>query len=576
MEIFLMVEMAEWLLLGNRVKTCRNRTRLNIESGFLFLLKNFVKKFISHWIWLLILLPACYPLSTGSVKWRITYDKKAIRYNKQYMKAERPAPTPDKPNVLVILVDDLGLGEVSGYYGSDHIQTPHIDNLMDSGVRFWEAYSTAPVCAPSRAAIMTGRHQNRFGFETQMMEFYPKNFIEFLSGKWFVNTDDFVLDSKPVYPREWQVIKQGLPPSEMTMGELFKSNGYHTGMIGKWHLGVSKRMKPHKRGFDYQWGFYGAFSLYTPEQSTAGYVNHIQESFSSRYQWKMGREGEGAIIENGKKTKEEDYLTFAIKDRAIEYMQAQKEEPFMLLTHFNAPHVPFQAPVDYYCQYGHVEDENKRVYYSMISALDDAVGEINYFLDTSGLADNTMVFFLSDNGGAAYTGATENGPLKGGKLNHFEGGISIPMSITLPGLVPEGQDYYMPVSSTDVFVTAAAAAGIELPGDRDFDGVNLIPYLKGESETVPHLSLHWRADHLHAMRRGPWKFIMSERDGWVHLYNVEEDRAERFDLKDEKPLILDMMLEEHKLWEEDMSKPKWPRLMDHKFNFDGVEYLFPA
>jgi arylsulfatase A-like enzyme len=143
-------------------------------------------------------------------------------------------------------------------------------------------------------------------------------------------------------------------------------------------------------------------------------------------------------------------------------------------------------------------------------------------------------------------------------------------------LIPQGVDYHLPVSSTDIFVTAAAAAGIELPSDRVYDGVNLIPYLKEESETVPHLSLHWRADHVHAMRRGSWKFIMSERDEWVHLYNLDNDKSERFDLKDEKPLILDMMLKEHTLWEKEMSKPKWPRLMDVRFHFDGVEYLFPA
>lgn len=423
---------------------------------------------------------------------------------------------------------------------------------------------------------MTGRHQNRYGFETQLMEFYPSNMIEYLSGKWFVNTGDFVLDSKPVYPREWQVAKQGLPPSEISMGELFKSYGYTTGLVGKWHLGNFKRLRSEKRGFDYNWGFAGAFTLYTPEQNTAGYVNYVQPSFSSQYQWKMGRAGEGAIEENGKKVTEDDYLTFAIRDKSIDFMNSAGDEPFMLLTHFNAPHVPFQAPVDYYCEYGHIEDENKRVYYSMISALDDAVGDMMHYLDTSGLIDNTVVFFLSDNGGAAYTGATDNGPLKGGKMNHFEGGINIPMSVVYEGVIPAGVDYRQPVSSLDVFVTSAGAAGIPLPDDRVYDGVNLIPYVNEEEERVPHVSLNWRADHIHVMRKGEFKFIMSERDGWVHLYNLEEDKSEQFDLSEAKPMILDKMLKEHQLWEKEMSKPAWPRIMDHIFVFDGVEYLFPA
>ena len=224
------------------------------------------------------------------------------------------------PNVVIILADDLGKYEVSAY-GVDHISTPNIDRLGSEGVIFDEGYVTAPTCAPSRAGIMTGRVQNRYGFETQVMEFYPTNMIEYLSGKYLVNTGDFIVESKPAFPTEWQVQKQGVPPTEITLAEMFKRMGYSTGITGKWHLGISKYNLPMKRGFDYQYGFYGASSLYTPERNWSHVINHEHQSFSTQYQWDMGRYGEAAIMEMGKEIEEEQYLTFAFRDKAIDFIE---------------------------------------------------------------------------------------------------------------------------------------------------------------------------------------------------------------------------------------------------------------
>jgi len=527
----------------------------------------------------LILLSSCYPISVHHTKWRIKWDKEKKEGKEQYFSQSLKTFQTKSPNVVLIVCDDLGKYEVSAY-GVDHIQTPHIDQLGREGVIFQEGYVTAPTCAPSRAGLMTGRVQNRYGFETQIMEFYPTNMIEYLSGKYIVKTDDWVLTTRPEYPSEWQVHKQGVPPTEINLAELLNGYGYHTGITGKWHLGASRHHLPWERGFDYQYGFNGAFSLYTPEREWNKVINYVHESFSTRYQWESGRYGEGAITENGKEIREEKYLTFAIRDKAIEFIRNSKDldNPFFLYCAFSAPHVPFQAPVDYYCKYEHVEDENKRVYYAMISALDDAIGDLHHAIKEMGLEENTMIFLLSDNGGASYTGATDNGPLKGGKLTQFEGGINVPFMMKWKGHIPEGIRYEEPVLSTDIFTTVVQNVGAKLPADREYDGVNLLDYVNGKSDIPPHEQLFWRADHIWAIRDGNYKMILSTRDGWAELYDLKKDKSETINLKDQMPELFEALKEKHKEWQDKNlpPKPMWPRVMDHKFVLNGKEYLFPA
>ncbi len=503
-----------------------------------------------------------------------------MKKGKEEFFSKQLKPSTNKPpNVVVIVCDDLGKYEVSAY-GEQHVMTPHIDQLGAEGVIFNEGYVTAPTCAPSRAGIMTGRMQNRYGFETQIMEFYPTNMIEYLSGKYMVKTGDFVLTTKPEYPSEWQVYKQGVPPTEINMAELLKGYGYQTGITGKWHLGVSKNHIPLERGFDYQYGFYGAFSLYTPERNWNKVVNYVHNSFSTRYQWDSGRHGDGAILENDEKIIEEEYLTFAIRDKAINYINSHKdgENPFFLYCAFSAPHIPFQAPVDYYCKYEHIEDENKRVYYAMISALDDAIGDMHQAIKDAGIEENTMIFLISDNGGATYTGATENGPLKGGKLTQFEGGINVPFMMKWKGHLSAGTRYDHPVISTDMFTTIAYNVGAELPTDREYDGVDLVKYVNNELSGLPHERLFWRADHIWAIRDKDYKMILSTRDGWSELYNLKTDKSETINLKDDMPDLFEELRSKHQEWQQNNlpPKPMWPRVMDHKFMIDGKEYLFPA
>lgn len=536
-----------------------------------------IKLTLCHLLTFSFLLFGCYPLSVTRAKWKIRWDKELKHGKEKFSKKSQSSKTDQPPNVVVIVADDLSPYEVSAY-GVEHISTPNIDQIGREGVLFLEGYATAPTCAPARAGIMTGRIQNRYGFETQIMEFYPTNMIEYLSGKYFVNTGEFIMKAKPDFPAEWQVHKQGVPPTEINLAEALKTLNYANGNVGKWHLGVSKNHVPLKRGFDYQYGFYGASSLYTPERHWSHIINHEHQSFSGQYQWNMGRYGEAAILEMGKEIHEEKYITFAFRDKAIDFIEQNKEKPFFLYCTFSAPHVPFQAPVDYYCMYEHIEDDNKRVYYAMISALDDAVGAIHQKLKDEGLDENTIIYFISDNGGASYTKATENGPLKGGKLNQFEGGIRVPFMMKWPKKIPAGIEYEYPVSSTDIFVTTMINAGGTLPIDRDYDGVDLIPYITGKNKGRPHEHLFWRADHIWAIRDGDYKLILSTRDGWAELYDLRKDISETFDLKDQMPDLYEKLYQKHHEWQQTNlpEKPMWPRIMDKKFVIDGKEYLFPA
>ena len=517
-----------------------------------------------------------FPFTTASYKWKIKFDKDKIAYKEEFLSKELPSHSQDRPpNIIFVVVDDLGKYEISSY-GSETMKTPNIDQLAGEGVRFTDCYVNAPVCAPSRAGLMTGRYPTRYGFETQPMELYPNNLAAYYAGKYLMNTGDFEVVTKPKFPTEWQMVKQGVPPSEFTLADILKMRGYATAAIGKWHLGHSKQQIPNEMGFDEQYGFYGAFTLYSGNRHSPNYVSYVQDSYSSKYQWKMGRKETSAIMRNDKVIREERYTTYAILEEGIEFIARNKEKPFFLYLAFNAPHVPFQAPKSYYEMYSNVEEENKRVYYAMIHVLDDAIGSLNDKLKHLGLEENTVIYFISDNGGASYTRATDNGPYKGGKLTTFEGGVNVPFLMKWKGKVPEGTVYDQPVSSMDIFKTSVGIAECPLPDDRVYDGVNLMPYVTGEVSGPPHEAFYWKADHIHAMRKGDWKFLLSTRDNWAELYHISEDKYETYDLSKEKPEVLIQLQEDYDAWMKQQAPPLWPRIMDHIFIIDGKTYKFPA
>jgi len=266
---------------------------------------------------------------------------------------------------------------------------------------------------------------------------------------------------------------------------------------------------------------------------------------------------------------EQDYLTFSIAEEACRFIDQNRDSPFFLYVPFSAPHTPFQVPAEYYERYSHVKDENKRIYYGMISAMDDAIGEILEKLEEFDLTSNTLIMFASDNGGATYTGATDNGPLKAGKFSQFGGGINIPMIFSWKGVLSEGSEYHHQVSLMDMFATATNVAGCQLPSDRNFDGVNLIPFAQDNTLDPPHPYLFWRTDFNKAVRHGNWKLIWNDRDNQVFLYNLLTDPSELSNLSVSQHKKAEELKQKIVEWEVEMKDPMWPGVMQFRFEFKG-------
>jgi len=513
-------------------------------------------------------------LPVGSKRYRIEFDATKIEGKRDYLEEITRSDLPQKqerPNILFILADDLGKTDIS-LYGGRSVDTPHIDAISEHGVVFTDGYCTSAICSPSRAAIMTGRYQQRFGHELQTNNRYPRNRLEYLVFKYVLDIG-FWRVAELAVPRQQDIARQGLAPGEITLAELLQSSGYATGLIGKWHLGHQELFLPLNRGFDYHYGFYEAFSLYD-QIDDPNVVNRPLDEFSDRHQWRQGRKGTSAIRRNDLVIEEKEYLTDRIAAEAVHFLEEHGAEPFFLCVPFSAPHVPFQAQREYYDRIGAIDDQTKRVYNAMIKNLDDAVGRITDKVEELGLGPDTLIFFASDNGGASHTGATENAPLKGGKFTNFEGGLNIPFMLQWEGVLAPGTRYTQPVSLMDVFATAAAAAGTPLPADRQFDGVDLLPYLLDAEHDPPHRALFWRALYNKAVRSGDWKLIVNEQSGQILLYDLLHDRRERVNLAPRYPEIVRELLDQLEVWERSLQPPSWPRVMDVELLIDGVPYRF--
>lgn len=512
-----------------------------------------------------------WPLSSDNLS--ITFNQNKIAEKKEYLNSIHPDSSV-KPNIVIIMADDLGKTDIS-LYGTPPIQTPNIDSIGLKGMTFSEGYISSPICAPSRAGMLTGRYQQRFGFEYQPHDRYPKNRIEMFVYKHFIATGDWLVADQTIFPRFEDILKNGMPPSEIMLAEILKPKGYRTGIVGKWHLGSGNHTIPINRGFDYQYGFYEAYSLYMADTSHKAIVNQRHKDFSDPFIWGKGRTGNCAIRRNDKVINEKYYLTDRIAEEANDFIDRNKDEPFFLYVPFLAPHTPFQATKSYYDKLSHIEDRNKRVYNAMIWQLDDAVGSIINHLDEYGLLENTIIFFLSDNGGATYTKATDNTPLKGGKFTNFEGGLNIPFMVRWDGHIESNSHYPEPVISMDVFSTALELAGIEYTSSRTLDGTSLMPILSKTTLEPVHEKLCWRSGYNRAIRSGDWKLITDELSGNHALYNVKEDKEERINLYSSEPEIVRHLQQQHSLWEAEMIDPKWPRVMDFRW-WDGNEpYYFP-
>lgn len=502
-------------------------------------------------------------------RWDIQPDDALMRGKRDYLARVAVPPTADAPNVLLIVADDLGRYDV-GYHGASPIATPGIDALAQSGTVFASAYATAAICAPSRAALLTGRIQNRFGFESQPMQRYVRNRGEYLAFRYLIDTDEmqpFLLDA---YPDAGQRALQGLPGSEITLPEIFDRAGYDTAIIGKWHLGYGPVNHPRRFGFRTQYGFLEAFSLYT-DPNDLHVVEHRHDLFWERHIWSMGRSGPSAITRNGQEIGETRYLTDAILGETLSFIDGAlaRGQRFFAYVPFSAPHTPFQARREDYAALAGIQDHNQRVYLAMIRRLDWAVGELVAHLAAAGALQNTLIVFTSDNGGAAYTGATANGPLRAGKFTQFEGGTAVPLVLSGPG-VAAGSRVNRPVLLTDLFATLLGRLGLDLPTDRTYDSSDLLA-----SEQPSTLrNLYWRSDFNRSIRAGRWKLMEDTRSDTVLLYDLEHDPGERTNLADRHPDLVARLISELDAWEAGLAAPSWPRVMDYRYADDARDMWF--
>lgn len=503
----------------------------------------------------------------------IHFDPAQTKAAHDFLAAPAAPAAAKQPNVVLIVADDLGKHDIS-VYGPSPTPTPNLGRLADAGVTFTAGYVTAPVCSPSRAALMTGRYPQRYGFETLVHDRYPSNRFEWWFMRWFLTGRGWYAPDELRVPRYEDRERQGIPPTELLISELLKKHGYDTAITGKWHLGFGPDLLPQKRGFDYQYGFYDAFSLYGDPRDPQ-LIGVRDEYFADRYQWWRGRSGGSAILRNGVVIEEDGYLTEKIADEATRWITEHKDGPFFAYVPFSAPHAPIQAPRAYVERFAHIENPKQRVYFGMIAALDDAVGKVLKALDDAGVADDTIVFFLSDNGAASYAGIVDNSPLKGGKLTDFEGGINVPFLLRWPGHVPAKSTYGRPVSALDVFMTIAHAAGVALPTDRPYDGVDLIPYVRGTMRADPHDALFWRAQGHRAVRAGRYKLLSDAKTGARALYDLEADPFEEDDLLRQRPELGEELERRLRAWESSLMSPRWPNAMEYRFGDGDRRFAFP-
>ena len=412
--------------------------------------------------------------------------------------ANQPSPA-RPPNLIVIMTDDLGYADV-GFNGCKDIPTPNLDSIARSGVRFTSGYVTFPVCSPSRAGFLTGRYPQRFGYERNP-RFQPENRIS------------------------------GLALTETTLPEALGKVGYRSGIIGKWHLGAHPDLHPLKRGFNEFFGHLGGGARYFPEDLTIQKTSGAMGEGESYRLWMM---------RNHEPVRTTQYLTDEFSEEAVRYVTRHKDKPFFLYLAYNAPHTPMQAPEKYLSRFPDIKTPQRRTYAAMVSAVDDGVGRLLTTLRELGIEDQTLIFFLSDNGGPESSNASNNGPLRGGKSDPWEGGIRVPFAAQWPGRLPKGSVYDQPVLSLDIFATIAALAGAPVAPARPLDGVNLMPHLTGQKAGAPHEAVYLRKFDQGAfvVRRGEHKLVIPRTGAAPQLYNLPADLGETRDLAAEQPELL--------------------------------------
>ena len=450
-------------------------------------------------------------------------------------------PLVARPNIVFIIADDLGYGE-PGCYGGTEIPTPHIDSLAASGARFTNGYVTAPYCAASRAALLTGRYQTSFGFE-----FNP-------------------IAEKNLTPGI------GLPVDQETIADRLRSAGYATSLVGKWHLGGTAPFHPQRRGFDEFFGFLheGHFFVPPPWKGVTTWLRRETLPNGERGRWTsadgriiwsthMGNnehpyDTDNPILRQSQPVEETENLTDAFTREARDFITRHKSQPFFLCLSYNAVHSPLQAPDAYMEKFSHIPDIQRRIFAGMLSHMDDGIGEVLACLRENGIEQNTMVVFLSDNGGPTKELTSSNAPLKGGKGQLWEGGIRVPFLVSWKGHNPAGQVIDTPVSALDLAPTCFSIA--EAPeGKQPLHGRNFLHLLLNPSDPPEPRAFYWRMGPRNALREGKWKLIRDKSD-W-QLFDLENDISETTDLATSHSELVSSLADKWETWSNSQAEPLW-------------------
>ena len=460
-----------------------------------------------------------------------------------FMAASEVAAEADNPNIIVLLADDLGYGEL-GCQGNEEIPTPHIDSIAANGVRFTNGYVTGPNCSPSRAGFLSGRIPTRFGYENNPIGHR--------------NEDPAI----------------GFPTSETTLAETMQDAGYTTGLLGKWHLGGTAAYHPFRHGFEEFFGFMheGHYFVQPPYEGVTTMLRRktlpdgevgrwIGKKKLIYHKWPSNEpdyDADNPIIRGGQPVMETEYLTDALTREAVDFIDRHDDKPFFLYLAYNAVHSPLQGADAYMRKFSHIQDIQRRIFAAMLANMDDSVGAVMKQLRKSGLEENTLVFFLSDNGGPTRELTSSNAPLRGQKGMMYEGGLRVPFMVQWKGTLPKGKVYNHPVTSLDIYATAAANAKATAP--ENIEGVDLIPYLTSKRSDRPHDTLFWRQGNKAGLRHGDLKLVrMGGRKAvgnakW-ELYDLSKDISEERNLAKANPEHLSELVALWKKMNGEMQEP---------------------
>ena len=476
------------------------------------------------------------------------------------------------PNIIIILADDLGWNDISFYgggLGDGAVQTPNIDRIAAEGVHFSNGYAGNATCAPSRAALLTGRYPTRYGFEfTPGPASAMSMMATFDSHREQLHPGYFLEENLSDFP---PFEDQGVPTTEILLPEILASKDYHSILLGKWHLGESEGYTPNDRGFDEFLGFLAGAAMFA-EYDDPAMIKSIQE-FDGIDQFLWPNLTFAVRYNKEQRFKPDEYMTDYLSHQAVRAIEANKDRPFFMYLSYNAPHTPLHAMKSDYDSLSMIESHTERVYGAMMLSLDRGIGKVIDAVEAAGISDNTLIIFSSDNGGADYVGLPDlNAPYRGWKMTFFEGGTHVPFFMRWPNRIEAGTEYQRPVTHIDIFSTIAAAANVNVPTDREIDGVDLLPFVTGERSEDPHEAIFWRTGTYRAVRSGDWKLQLSDPDETPFLYNLADDPTEQNNLAITSPMELkrlkSMIQEGMSNWQPPLRPPllKAPNYPDKHLN----------